>query len=244
MLLHIPVQRPNATSIWTFDINTRRIAWPLAFLLFLVACEGDPFSTLGGQNPAFAQIAPQKVSVAGGDITIAGPFGYCIDRSASQDTRRGVFVLLGSCASIANDADAGSPRIPGVLTASVSGESSSDIDGSMARLEAFFLSDSGRAALSRNRRASSVTVLSTRQSRKLFILRVRDTSPNLAQGLSQEYWRALFDVRGRIVTLSVIAFTENPMSDSAGLATLKAFAAKIQRANPPLPDKGNDDNTL
>lgn len=192
----------------------------------------------------FAQIAPKRVQVANSSITIAGPFGYCVDRSASQDTRRGVFVLLGSCASIANDANAGAPRIPGVLTASVSGESSSDIEGSVAGLEAFFLSDIGRAALARNRRASSVTVLSTRQSRKLFIVHVRDTSPNRADGLAQDYWRALFDVRGRIVTLSVIAFKDKPMSDGAALATLKAFAANVQRENRPLPELRSNDNAL
>lgn len=68
----------------------------------------------------------------------------------------------------------------------------------------------------------------------MFIIRVRDTSPNNSQGLAQEYWRVLLDVRGRIVTLSVFAFKDKPMSNAIGLATLKAFAARVSLNNPTL----------
>ncbi len=199
---------------------------------FLVACEGGPDVGMGAIG--FAR-APDRVVVASKSIVIVGPRGYCVDRSATRDSVNGAFVLLGSCASIANNGRAAAPRIPGVLTASVSDQSSADISASLDELESFFTSTEGRAALARDGQARSITILSTRRKNGAFYLHVRDDSENRVVSLAPIYWRGLFDVRGRIVTVTVTGFKDRPMSAVVGFATLNAFAARIRRENPAAP---------
>ena len=213
---------------WTSEMLPFRRAFLILAMGFLVACEGGPDVGMGAIG--FAR-APDRVVVASKSIVIAGPRGYCVDRSATRDDASGVFVLLGSCASIANNARAAAPRIPGVLTASVSDQSSADISASLDELEAFFTSTEGRAALARDGQAGSITILATRRRVGAFYLHVRDDSENRVVSLAPIYWRGLFDVRGRIVTVTVTGFKDSPMSAAVGLATLNAFAARIRREN-------------
>ncbi len=205
-----------------------RRAFLVGAMGFLAACVGGPGVGMGALG--FAR-APERVVVASKSIVIAGPRGYCVDRSATRDRADGAFVLLGSCASIANNARAAAPRIPGVLTASVSDRSGADISASLDELEAFFNSTEGRAALAHDGQAGSITILSTRRRKGAFYLHVRDDSENRVASLAPIYWRGLFDVRGRIVTVTVTGFKDRPMSAAVGLATLNAFAARIRREN-------------
>lgn len=194
--------------------------------VLLTACTGVPGF---GQPPAV-------LAVAGRSVIIAGPAGYCVDRSATRDSTEGVFVLLGSCASIGNSARLSAPSVAGVLTASVSIETGTDITGALPRLEAFFKSTPGRRALARDSNPASVTVLATAIADGVFTMKVRDTSPNAVSGLQPEYWRALFDIRGRIVALSVNSFQRRPMPDATGRATLAAFVARTRAENSALVD--------
>lgn len=199
----------------------------IAVVLLLAACEGDPdFDALFGGGS-------DRITVARGEVVIAGPLGYCPDRTATQGPDRQVSVVLGSCASIRNSAQAPSPVIPAVLTASVSRENGADISGSFSQLERFFRSRSGRAALARNGDSRSVRLLSMRRRNGAFIMRLEDRSPNRVPGLSAKYWRALIDVKGRIITLSVIAFEAKPMSDAFARATLDGFINRVRQENAP-----------
>jgi hypothetical protein len=176
-------------------------------------------------------VAPPKITVAGKSVVIAGPAGYCVEPSASRDTGDGAFVLMGSCASISNNVRAPAPKLPALLTASVSSASFSQIATSQNRLEIFFRSPAGRAALARDGMAASVRILGTRKTTDVFFVHLRDTSRNLVAGLSQDYWRALFDVSGRLVTISVLGFERSPLSDAQGQLTLADFARRIRSEN-------------
>ncbi|MGR3290760.1 MAG: hypothetical protein ACU0C9_06140 [Paracoccaceae bacterium] len=195
----------------------------------MAGCDAGGFGVLNSP--------PQIVRVASKDVAISGPTGYCIDRSATRDSTQGSFVLLGSCASIANNATLAAPQISGVLTASVSDEGTADIEGALDRLNVFLRSEDGRAALARDGNATSVSVISTRRVRGALIVKVLDTSPNDVSGLAPNYWRALFYVQGRIVTLSVNAFLDKPMSDAVGFNTLAEFVASVRRENPAYVDQ-------
>ena len=178
--------------------------------------------------------APDRIVVASKNIVIAGPPGYCVDRSATRDGADGVFVLLGSCASIENNARAAAPRIPGVLTASVSKASSADISASLDELQAFFTSTAGRAALARDGQAGSVRILATKRKNGAFYLHMSDESEIRVASLAPDYWRGLFDVRGRIVTVTVTGFKDRPMSKAVGFATLDMFVTRIKRESQAL----------
>ena len=74
----------------------------------------------GGVGLGSLNAPPETVTVAGRSVVIGGAPGYCVDRAASRLVGDTPFVLLGSCASIADDARAAAPSQPGVLTAAVS----------------------------------------------------------------------------------------------------------------------------
>jgi hypothetical protein len=174
--------------------------------------------------------APEKLSVARGAVVVAGPKGYCVDRPASRDAEATSFVLLAGCAALTRKSNAPRPRVPALLTASVTGEVPAGIGlaGQAGRMKSFFASDEGRAALARDGRAESVEILQMFTRDGAFLLHVRDSSAEDDPALGPEYWRAIFEVNGRMVTASVAAFANRPMSDDAGQATLSLFVARIR----------------
>ena len=212
---------------WISDTRGLRQRLALFGLVLLAGCAGfDGVGLLSGP--------PRQLVVAGGAITVAGPAGYCIERTSVRKTAAGDFVLLGSCASIAGRADAPAPTTPAVLTASISGAGVADVKSSFARLPAYFASARGRAALARDGKPGSVSINRTLTSDGAFILKATDPGRGRARGLAPDYWRAIFDLRGRIVTLSVIEFEDKPMSDKTALALLRSFVRRMRQENPTL----------
>lgn len=181
---------------------------------------------------ALPMSAPEQVRVSGNEVVIAGPHGFCIDPTETKDKAKSAFVLLGSCAAISNIPFKPSPEIPAILMATVSGKTdSAPIATSMAALTAFFKSEAGRAALSRDGKAQTVEVIETLGRNGAFYIHARDSSTDTLAGAGDEYWRALFNVKGRIVSASVVGLKEKPISTAEGFETLGAFADRIKRAN-------------
>ncbi|TCM75456.1 hypothetical protein [Rhodovulum steppense] len=180
-----------------------------------------------------SRAAPQVITVADGTIAVTGPRGFCIDPAATRDGDDGAFVLLVSCAALADRPDAPAPEVDALLTASVAvnpgpGGRPGDRNHFLRR---FFSSEEGRAALARDGRADSVTVERMEERDGLFVLRARDHSTGLAEGLRNDYWRAIFDVNGRIVTASVVGFAAAPLGEAAALALLFDLATRIRAAS-------------
>lgn len=194
----------------------------LALFVALSACV--PTGTGGTGTRALA--------VAGGAVTIAGPQGYCIDRSASRDSDSGAFVLLGSCASLTGSRAAGLPPRPAILTASASplGAGSSDFATALPGLAQFFQSRAGRAALSRTGRAETVTVERVSAQGGVLYMRLSDSAEG--HGVEAAYWRAVMAVADRIVTLSVLSPKQGPLSSDEQRAVLDRFVARMRASNP------------
>ncbi|SDW09447.1 hypothetical protein [Roseicitreum antarcticum] len=167
-------------------------------------------------------VAETRRTIAG--VTITGPHGYCIDKAASNAT----FVLLGACDSLYGSAIA--PRHYAILSAAVA-EPDTDAPIPLADYATFFASDIGRAALSRDGDASTVTLLASDIRRDVLFLQISDTSQLNAGSLAAEYWRALLRVDGRIVTLNVLSPGADPLTAPEGQAKLAAFVVAINDAN-------------
>ena len=174
--------------------------------------------------------APQRLSVAGGAVVVAGPEGYCVDRPASRSAEASAFVLVASCAALTRQPNAPRPLAPALLTASVTGAvpAGTDLAGQAARMKAFFASAEGRAALARDGRAESIEIIQMYARDGAFLIHARDRSAGAAPALGPEYWRAIFEVNGRMVTASVAPFADRPISDDAGQVTLTLFVARIR----------------
>lgn len=186
--------------------------------------------------------ATRAISVSNGGVTVAGPTGYCIDKSALRDGASGAFVLLGTCAAISGSRDEGQPDRPAVLTASVLPEAglSRPLSESFAGLTTFFRSVPGRAALSRAGDAKTVEVAEVRQKDDVLYLRVRDAAVASGQPVEPEYWRAILSLNGRIVTLSALGLRDRPLSAAEKRAALEAFVARMRAQNSGETAEGDD----
>ncbi|MCF6316077.1 MAG: hypothetical protein L3J30_07295 [Marinosulfonomonas sp.] len=211
----------------------------LVALMVLGACDDitksgvkAPPTTAATTAATTAIAAPEKVRVSGKDVVIAGPHGFCIDPTETKDSANSAFVLLGSCAAISNMSHRPNPDIPAILMATVSRKSeSAPIASSMVSLASFFKSEAGRAALSRDGKAKTVEVIETLDRNGVFYIHARDSSTGTLAGAGDEYWRALFNVKGRIVSVSVVWLEDQPISTAEGFETLGEFANRIKREN-------------
>ena len=201
----------NRTSTWISKATL------LAGVLALAGCD---------QAMNVTRSAPQQVRLADG-LVVAGARGWCVDQETTQASADAAVVVLGSCAAIAGNPIAPRPDVPGVVTVSVDG-----VEDGVPRAEAleqFFSTAFGRAALARDGRPDSVTILETRRQGDLLFLHAEDKSADSAQ--AEDYWRALFGVNGRFVTVSLVGLSDQPIPRDKGLSTLAAQVRRLKSAN-------------
>ncbi len=213
-------------------LNLRLVATLLA-AVFLAACEDLPTIETSGQSITTRKVS-DSVVLAGGDVVVKGPRGYCIDRQSSRLASDPAFVLLGNCASLSGDPESGIPGILGILTASVTKRgAASEFDGAaLDQMRGFFERANGRALLARDGNPASVDVHDSVARNGVLFLRLNDQSDNVAPGLSSQYWRGLFVLNGRLVTISFFDFADNAHSTGASFDTLAAFLDSIRNATP------------
>ena len=200
----------------------------LAVPFAVAACAEGPIQ----QAPVrlAARAAPETVDVARGEIVIAGPDGYCIDKRGSRLRGAAPFALLASCASVSGDEQAASPAFPALLTVSVDQKTGESINPS--DLLPILISEDGRAALARDGNASSVTILEAIEANGAALLRLDDQSVDPTPELESVYWRGLFTLNGRLITTTVVGFDNRPLENANGLNQLVAFVNAIQKASP------------
>ncbi len=211
-------------SIWTFR--------PRVLLLAAVTSLAGCLQTTSDKprDIGLTRSAPQTVAVARNSVVIGGPAGYCVDRKSSRLAGDTAFVLLGGCASISRNANAGSPVFPAILTASVTKKSETEaaVETELDQMAQVLVSARGRATLARDGRADSVDILDTRREGGAVFILLRDNSPNPTPGLQTNYWRGLSDLNGRLISLSVVGFASQPLSRDAGLGILRGFLDRIR----------------
>lgn len=196
-----------------------------ALAVLLAGCD-DGLESLGSFNVTRA--APERIELADG-LVVSGARGWCVDtRTVRSDADTSV-VVLGSCAAIARNALAPRPAVPGVLTVSVENEAGA-VPGAEL-LQSFIGSDIGRAALAQDGSAASVRILETRRDDDALLVHVEDRSIRPVTGAAQDYWRALFALDGRFVTVSLVGLSDRPIPSPDGFETLAAQVDRIRSAN-------------
>ena len=193
-------------------------AFLVGAILLLAACDG------GFELDGVTRKAPERIQLPDGTV-VAGAQGWCVDTSASRARGDTAVVVLGSCAAIGRDARAPRPDVPGVVTVSVDGAAAPTTD----ELQGFFGTDAGRATLARDGRAESVEILETRREDDLLYLRAADRSA--APGTDPRTWRALFDLGGHFVSVSLYGLRDRPIARDEGLATLSAQVNELRAVN-------------
>lgn len=170
---------------------------------------------------------PDTVRLPSG-VVVEGSRGWCVDEGTLKTDAAASVVVFGSCAAIAKNALLPRPSVPGVITVSVDNAASGTAPADV--LDAFFATTQGRAALARDGRAESVRILESRQSDDALFLHAIDRSGRPTSA-AEDYWRAIFDIDGRFVTISLVGLSDEPIDRDAGLRTLKAQVKRLRAAN-------------
>ena len=171
--------------------------------------------------------APMQVQLADG-LIVAGARGWCVDQTTSKAREGGVVVVLGSCAAIANNALLPSPRIDGVVTISV--ETGAGVAPPVRDVAAFLSTEQGRSALARDGRAESVELLEVAAQDDAVFLHALDTSGG-PLNTGADYWRALFNIDGRFVSVSLAPNEPDQITRTQSIATLDAQIDRLKSAN-------------
>ena len=183
-----------------------------------------------GTSPFWLNVSAPKAIRADG-VTIAGPPGFCIDPSATQAQDNVRFALLGSCASLANSATHGAPRRSAVLSASIAPKGGLSVTRNADALVGLLSGPQGGALLSEGG-GGQASVTETLAEDGIVMVRATDPSLTRMRQLQQEYWRGFFDLKGRVVTLSVFSLPgRQGLTEAAGRALLLSFVAAMRQAN-------------
>ena len=199
-------------STWTSKVSL------LVAGLVLAAC---------GPGLNVTRNAPAQIQLPDG-LIVAGARGWCIDQTTSEARAGGAVIVMGSCAAIADNILLPSPRFDGVVTISV--EDTSGATPSVDDVAAFIATDEGRAVLARDGRAESVDLLEVATADDALFLHALDTSGG-PLNTGKDYWRVLFDIDGRFVTVSLTAFAPDEISRAQSIATLNAQIDRLKEAN-------------
>jgi len=92
--------------------------------------------------------------------------------------------------------------------------------------------DGIRAARDTRGKAKTVRIRRVIAVGDVLYLNATDTSQGEhGEQFEPDYWRALFIVKGQIVTLSVLALDDMPLTSDAKRALLEKFVAKVKSVN-------------
>ncbi|MFT5059953.1 MAG: hypothetical protein ACI95S_001138 [Dinoroseobacter sp.] len=235
-----PIRVPKLKPISTWTSRPLR-GLALIACFGLAACGGgfggggsttaSPSNPVSGLTSLFGTRPASEVTVTQNRVKIAGPEGFCVDPTGTNDATTSAFVLLGNCAAIPGSRRDAEPANPAILTASVGDNPGAAVATRLAEMDSYLRSDLGLTALSRTGNAGSVEILDSFAQDDVLFIRARDTSTASDPAMSADYWRAFFDARGSLVTLSVVGVKSNPIPPQTGLQTLQAFTALVRTRN-------------
>ena len=188
-----------------------------AGIVLLAACAQEPVT----------REAPTSITLTDG-LVVSGAPGWCVDAASTQTADDATVVIFGSCAALNSDARQPRPSVPGIVSVSI--EAMSVGAPPVEVVDEFLLSDAGQAALSRDGSADTVDILETEISDETLVLHAVDRS-GLATNASAEYWRALFDINGRGVTVSLVGIESNVGAQEDWRAALDAQVARLKAVN-------------
>jgi hypothetical protein len=169
-----------------------------------------PDSTGGGPR--------QSIAVAG--LKVAGPAGFCPLPDTEQRVSGADFVAFAPCAG-----EAGA-----ILAATIGAETSAaGITLKQSTLGPYFATSEGKAALRGAGNQDDISVHEVADYQAAVVLRLTRDS---GQGPSDS-WRALMQVNGRLVTLSVRPRQGQTITTQAGRKLIEQFVDALRGANRP-----------
>lgn len=209
---------------------TRKSAWVSrvaalsAGALMLCGCvgTGEQITASAAEFDADTKV----VTVAGQKVTLGRAANYCFNDRQSKIATSGAFVVMAPC----DPEDEGSTA-KGLILVNVLAER--DImDAIEAQdLEAYFQSETGRAALSRKGKAENLTVLGTMYDDGVYYVHAQDADGPIIPDTTDDQWRVFMVVADRLVSVSVVNFLDDRMADGLVFAHMESIARRIKSLN-------------
>ena len=204
----------------------------VALSLGLMACVDLQQNKPAGPTPIPSVV---RVTVAGGEVAIAAPNGFCIDRATIDQNARGTFMLLSDCHVVASTGEAARMPISTILTASISPTGlvgrENGMKSALTGLGEFFKTPVGTLSLGKSQIEGAVSVLQSKQTDVALYLLVQDKAYSDGTGVSPRYWRAFTEVNGRLVALSVTGYSHTDPEEKRSLRIIRAFVQSIIDVN-------------
>lgn len=193
----------------------------LAVALPLSGCMGEGgtggfgFVTQPGSSQVETDIL-REVALFGGDVVVAGPAGYCIDRQSLRRGGAGSFVLIASCESLTGKAGTIAVE-PAVMTVSVLRGQSGAVQPTTADLAR--MSEGSRVLAAEDGDGVSFVHLS------------KGGDTNLPNG-DARHWRGGMLINGHVVALAVYGPSGEAAAGSYGRQILMALAETLRSRSP------------
>lgn len=173
------------------------------------------------------------VAMLNGDLVVTPPEGYCADPLSSRP--RAGFAVFAPCLTLGTEAPV--PTILGVATVQAGAAGSAMVAGDETDLRDFLIGPQGAGLLSKGGSGAAISVVSSQAFDGQVVVHFRDSAPPPMDGLGQDEWRAFTDVSGRLVTVSVRALEDAPITAGRGAALLDLVLKGVQApAQPAIPD--------
>ena len=156
--------------------------------------------------------SPRTISLAGGDVGIAAPAGYCIDTGNTSDFgAKGGFALVSSCRSLL-----GVAASPAIITVSIGPK----VGASQVSAAAF------ANAL------GNPVVLASEEVGAVSLLHIASGGQETLPGGDERYWRAIRVVSGRLVSMALYAPAGAAEAQAMGNTILKSLANGLYDPGP------------
>lgn len=189
-------------SIWTFNRRLLLLAG-----LALAGCEKTgEFGFLAGGTQQAPSNALRAVSMVGGDVVLAAPAGYCIDKGSLRSS----FALIARCDTLGSGRKAaGKPLV--LITAALVPQEDESAAPKSQDLAAVFDAENVLQAVDRK----GVALVQTNSATGL-------------DGMSKRHWRGAFEVNDVLVGLALYAPEGSDAVGKSGAAILTALADRTR----------------
>ncbi|WGI22004.1 hypothetical protein [Amylibacter sp. IMCC11727] len=204
--------------------NLSKLAVLTCVALGLSGCVGA--ENLAATSEANVDADTKVVTVNGQKLTLGRAADYCFNDRQSRFTATGAFVVLVPCDPL----DEGS-LAKGLILVNVLADQGMMDAINTRELEAYFQSDAGRTALSRRAKPESLTLLGTMQDDGVYYVHTTDADGPVIPDTTNDQWRAFMVVKDRLVSVSVVNFLDDKMTDGQVFAHMEAVALRIKSLN-------------
>lgn len=195
----------------------------VALLVATAACQ----STLPKLPGLSGERAAPELALLGGDVTVKGPSGYCVDTGISRP-RNGLAVMA-ACSTLSGEGTV--PWRNAIIVVQAGEAGSSAVTGAEASLRDLLDSPAGKSLLSTTNDAETITLRRTSAGRGLVSVAFVDSGPVPMPGVANAEWRGFMDFDDRLVTLSLRGLADDPLSPADGASLLREAVAALRSAN-------------